>query len=146
MFACKKQGKYRINQEHMKLKKTINSNTRVFYVASLSQLLRELLYHFRRATPLVLATTNSAPPRLHQVGARLKKMNWKRNASTTSTVLTKATGPAFSICRAFVRKLWPAIPRTAISISNQRSRPQDGIFHSPRTDTVMMHSMKPMTA
>lgn len=111
-----------------------------------SQLLRVLLYHLLSATPLVLATTHSAPPRLHMVGARLKKINWKMKASTTSTVLIRATGPAFSVCRAFVRKDWPAIPRTAINISNQRSRPQNGIFHSPRTDTVMTHSMKPMTA
>lgn len=127
-------------------KKRINSNAKVFYVASPSQLLRQLLYHFLNAIPLVLATTHSAPPRLHKVGARLKKMNWKMYASTTSIVLIRATGPAFSICRAFVRKVWPAMPRIAINTSIQRSRPQNGIFHSPRTDTVMMHSMKPMTA
>lgn len=130
----------------MIVKKRINSNTKVLYVASPSQVLRELVYHFRNATPLVLATMHRAPPRLHKVGVRLKKMNWKMNASSTSTVLIRATGPAFSICRAFVRKVWPAMPRTAINISIQRSRPQNGIFHSPRTDTVMMHSIKPMTA
>lgn len=126
--------------------KRINSHTKVLHFAPPSQVLRELMYHFRSATPLVLATMHRAPPRLHKVGARPKKMNWKMNASITSTVLIRATGPAFSICRAFVRKVWPAMPRTAISISIQRSRPQNGSFHSPRTDIVMMHSIRPMTA
>lgn len=100
-------------------------------------------HHLRMAAPVLLAITHREPPTVHHDGMSLKKIIWKIKAKTTSMVFINATGPAFSIWRAFARNIWPPKPNIPISMRNSLSNPQCGRRHSPKIERTMTHSMRP---
>lgn len=100
-------------------------------------------HNFRAAAPVLLATTQSAPPTVHHVGMSLRKIIWNKKAKTTSIVFIIATSPAFSIWMALVRNTWPPKPNSPISMRKSLSNPQYGRLHSPNIKRTMTHSRRP---